>query len=380
MTPDKIDLHWFAACAPGFEPFLAGELRARVPDPDTVRPLPGGVEFDGGMEAGFRANLEIRSGNRILLRIGRFYATGFPELLRKAERLNWEAFLTPDRPVDFRVTCRKSRLYHSGAVAERMLRAVSQRVGFTPRLIPFDEDADDPSQLIVIRLFRDQCLISLDASGAGLHRRGYRLETGKAPLREDLAAAVLLASGWDRRSALIDPFCGSGTIAIEAALMAAGIPPGRKRKFAFMRWPDYEPNRFEPIREEIVEPETDDMQIIAADRDAGAIRIARENAARAGVADRIHFVRQSISDLISPECRGWIVTNPPYGRRVRSHRDLRDLYARTGRILHERFSGWQVTLLTADRGLLRQTGIRFDASLFFDHGGVKVTAARGKIP
>ncbi|MCB0316689.1 MAG: class I SAM-dependent RNA methyltransferase, partial [Calditrichaeota bacterium] len=177
---------------------------------------------------------------RILLRLGSFYAGGFPELKRKVRRLPWADMLTPKTHFELRVTCHKSRLYHSGAVAERVADAIHQQCGAQP--VPAGSSADDEggaSQLIVVRLLRDHCTVSIDTSGEGLHRRGYRQATAKAPLRETLAAAMLLAAGWDDRAPLLDPFCGSGTIAIEAALLARHLAPGLQRRFAFMDWPDF---------------------------------------------------------------------------------------------------------------------------------------------
>ena len=251
----------YAACSPGLEPFLALELRGLDLQPEagenifpgSVQPGAldediGGVEFEGGMETLYRANLWLRTASRIIVRLGGFHATAFSELRKKAGRLEWERFLTPGQPVAIRVTCKKSRLYHSDAVAERIAGAIGDRLGKLPVLEKFDDKNENVlPQLVVVRLLNDQCLISIDLSGGLLHRRGYRLATAKAPLRENLAAGLLLASDWDLCSALIDPFCGSGSIPIEAALLAAGWAPGRSRRFAFMDWPDYQATLWEGL-------------------------------------------------------------------------------------------------------------------------------------
>jgi len=283
-------------------------------------------------------------------------------------------------PVALRVVCKKSRLYHSDAVAERVAGAIGDRLGQPPPLQKFDELSDQSlPQLILVRLVRDRCTISIDTSGMLLHRRGYRLGTAKAPLRETLAAGMILASGWDMQSPLIDPFCGSGTIPIEAAQMARGINPGSSRKFAFMDWPNYDPGLWESLSAiSGQERSLDAPKITATDRDAGAIQIAGENAVRAGVTDQIEFIRRSISEFI-PAGSGWVVTNPPYGRRINSGKDLRNLYARFGDVLRANCSGWRVAILCSDRKLLHSTGLQLDTRLKFDNGGVKVILARGVV-
>ena len=246
-----MSIRLFAVTLPGLEPFLRQELSevgpdaARSPRSRIIPARPGGEEsggvaFEAGMTDMLRANLHLRSANRILLRLGDFYAGTFSELRSRAAKLPWEQYIKPGQTVALRVTCHKSKLYHSGGVAERVAGAIQDRLGKPVQVVKFDEDLNPVPQLVVVRLFLDQCEISLDTSGALLHRRGYRLETAKAPLRETLAAALLLASGWDGTAALIDPFCGSGTIPIEAALMAGRIAPGKKRNFAFMGWPGYD--------------------------------------------------------------------------------------------------------------------------------------------
>ncbi len=212
-------LEAFAACLPGVEPFLAQELEELGYIPANHHPGEGGVGFSSTLEGLYRANLWLRTANRVLLRLGRFQAIQFAELRRKAANLPWERYLTPGQPVAIRSTCHHSKLYHSGAVSERVLGAIGDRLEHAPEALAFDEE-QPAAQLVLVRMDNDECTISLDMSGEPLHRRGYRLAVAKAPLRETVAAAMLYASGWDRRSPLLDPFCGSGVIPIEAALLA----------------------------------------------------------------------------------------------------------------------------------------------------------------
>ena len=279
----------FAVTAPGLEPYTAQELRDLGMLDDSIQPrssvVSGGIEFQGDLEIIYRANLHLRTASRVLLRFGKFHAAAFSELDKRARRLPWERFLAPGQPVAVRATCRKSRLYHSTAVADVIVKVIGERLGKTIVQHKFDENADGPlPQLVLVRLANDQCTLSIDTSGALLHRRGYRLETAKAPLRETLAAGLLFASGWDAQSPLIDPFCGSGTIPIEAAMLACCIAPGCARRFAFMDWPGFRSETWQKILDESqMALQTVVPPIQASDRDAGAIKIARANAERAGV-------------------------------------------------------------------------------------------------
>ncbi len=382
---------YFAVTAPGLEPLAAQELRGlRLPDSEmddnslglgSIVELGGGVAFEGELEDLYRANLHLRTVNRVLVRLGEFYTAAFSELRKKASRLPWEYYLAPGQPVALHVTCHKSRLYHSNAVAERVAGAISDRLGQpAPVEKPGEEEADRPPQLVVVRLVNDRCTISVDSSGALLHRRGYRLATAKAPLRETLAAAMLLASGWDTHSPLLEPFCGSGTIAIEAALLAFGIPPGRGRRFAFMDWPDYNPVLWQSVSESWQAHHAGDVPLIqASDRDAGAIQISQANAERAGVSGAIEFTCRAISAIQPPPGPGWVVTNPPYGIRVSANHDLRNLYAQIGHVLRQHCPGWHVAILCNDLKLLAQMDLPLDSSFTMMNGGVRVRLARGLV-
>lgn len=393
MTAKRKKDTLFAVCTPGLEPYTTLELRGSgllpsAPDqdyrkgnkPHGVGDESGGVEFRGRLKAVYLANLTLRTANRVLLRLGEFYAASLPELRHKAGQLEWERFLVPGRPVMIRVTCHKSRLYHSGAVSERIVGAIGDRLQQPSPVQSYSDQEDGaPAQLVVARLYRDICTINVDSSGALLHRRGYRLGTARAPLRETLAAGMLLASGWDNTSPLLDPFCGSGTIPIEAALMARGQPPGANRHFAFMDWPSYDPYLWAECLEETKANQPVSLPpILASDRDSGAIEIAQANAERAGVANDISFSQRVIS-AIEPAGIGWVVTNMPYGRRVSPNKDLRDLYAQFGNVMRAKCPGWQVGVLSNDLQFLGNIGIDLDTSLSMDNGGVRVRFGRGVV-
>lgn len=372
MPPPVLDC--YAITPPGVEALTAGELTALGMAPNATEP--GGVSFRATLAQVAVANLELRTASRVLVRIATFHASAFHELERRAARLDWEAYVPPGAGIAFRVTSRKSKLYHQDGIAERLAGAAARRVPGVHL------SRDDDAQRFMVRLFRDDCTVSVDASGAHLHQRGYRLATAKAPLRETLAAAMLLAVCWNGAVPLVDPLCGSGTIPIEAALLARRIPPGRRRGFALERWPSFDPAGLRAAvarAEDRILPRAP-VPIVGADRDAGAIEAATGNAARAGVLDDITFRRAAVSALEPPPGPGVIVTNPPYGVRVGRSRDLRDLYARLGQVLRRRCPGWRVALLSARAELAAQTKLDLSTALSTTNGGLRVRLLTGSVP
>jgi putative N6-adenine-specific DNA methylase len=252
-----------------------------------------------------------------------------------------------------------------------------------------EEDATDVSQedaqLFVVRLLRDECTVSADASGALLHRRGYRQATAKAPLRETIAAALIAASGWDGVAPLVDPLCGSGTIPIEAALRAMGIPPGKNRPFAAERWPGVSHTVVERARTELAEAAARTRSvplpaIVGSDRDEGAVAAARANAERAGVATETTFAVHALSDAAFPTGqRGWIVSNPPYGVRVGDAGRVRDLWAQLGHVLRARAAGWRIALLSPEPALERQLRMPLRVVAQTSNGGIPIRLVVGEV-
>ena len=312
-----------------------------------------------------------------------FGARGFPELVRNAKRQPWERYLVADRPVQLRVTCRKSRLYHSDAVAERVIEAIGKRLGVDgPKCIDGPESSGDDEhpagQLVIVRMDHDQCLLSVDTSGALLHRRGYREATAKAPIRETLGAALLLAAEWNVATPLLDPFCGSGTVAIEGALLARRIAPGLHRRFAFMDGPDFDEALWRRVHDEALAAvlPSAPAPIHASDRDAGAIDATRANAARAGVANDITLEKHALSAIHPPDAPGWMCTNPPYGVRVSDRAELRNLYAQLGKVVRAKCAGWTVAMYSADARLEKATRLPFRPVLSTVNGGIPVRVVR----
>lgn len=349
----------------------------------------GGVSFDGSLNQLRLVNLWSRVASRVLARVDEFHANSFHELERRAKRVGWKRFMTAGQPVRFRVTCRKSRLYHSDAVAERLAAAVNAQLGGS---VPVsiagvendddDVDATSSAQLFVVRLVNDVCTISADSSGELLHRRGYRQAVAKAPLRETLAAAMLIGSGWDTISPLVDPMCGSGTIPIEAALMARRIAPGLGRQFAFERWPSHDGEAWQRTIDRARESALTaaEVPILGSDRDEGAIAASISNAERAGVGGDIEFSASSISDARVPGEPGWIVTNPPYGLRLGESGSLKNLYSQFGKVARGRAAGYRVAMLSADKALDAHLRLEMTEVFKAKNGGIPVRLVVGRIP
>ncbi len=386
MTDPTALLDCFAIVAPGLEALaLAEALALGLP----AGPEEGGIAWRGDASSVLRANMGLRIASRVLVRLASFEARSFAELEKFARRIPWGQVLAPGDAVRFRVTCKKSRLYHSDAVAQRVADAAQRTVrGLRAEgsSVSDDEEFDvAETSLVIVRFFHDRCTVSADTSGALLHRRGYRQATAKAPLRETIAAALLAASGWDGVAPLIDPLCGSGTIPIEAALISAGIAPGARRRFAIERWPGIGAEVVACARGQI----TADLatsrvgapaRILGTDRDAGAVVSARANAERAGVESSIEFLERTISELVVPEGPpGWIVTNPPYGVRVGDATRVRDLWAQLGNVLRERAVGWQVALLSPEPALDRQLKLVLRAVAATTNGGIPIRLMHGTV-
>ena len=351
--------------------------------------IPGGVSFDGSLNQLRLVNLWSRVASRVLVRVDEFHANSFHELERRAKRVSWKRFATPGQSVRFRVTCRKSRLYHSDAVTERLAAAVNTQLGGSvvaesdgagPEDDMADIDEADTSQLFVVRLANDICTISADSSGALLHRRGYRQAVAKAPLRETLAAAMLIGSGWDRESPLVDPMCGSGTIAIEAALMARQMAPGAGRRFAFQNWPAHDASAWQHTIDRARDSALPiaESSIVASDRDDGAVAAARANAERAGVSGDIDISADAISDARIPDIPGWIVTNPPYGLRLGESGSLKNLYSQLGNVVRQK-TGYRFAMLSADKALEAQLRLQLSDVFRTKNGGIPVRLMAGKV-
>lgn len=370
----------FLVVPPGFELIAKKEITLNFPE---IKSVEGSdeLEYECDLETIYKLNLTLRIPNRILIRFAEFSVKTFQDLFQTAVRLPWKQYLRKDSKVIIRTTCRKSKLYHSGAVTQRIHQAIEAHLASSiPLISPDSEDYNNKHQLIIVRLFKDTVTISIDSSGNPLHMRGYREFVAIAPIRENLASGLLYASGWNPEKPLIDPFCGSGTIPIEAALMAENQPPGLYRDFAFEHWPGFKQKSWQEIRRTfIINLQNTDVSILGSDRDFGAIEIAKTNAQKAKVGHLIHWQQSTISEIIPVDQPGWIITNPPYGVRVSSNKDLRNLYARFGDQLQKNFSGWELIFLCNNATLANHTNLKPKSLLSFSNGGINVQAFYAKI-
>lgn len=377
LTADRSPLTAFAATSPGLEALVAAELTALGLLPHDSEP--GGVEFATDLAGLYRANLHLRVASRVVVRVAAFPAAHFSDLERHAAAIDWGTWIPPGAAVHFRITSRKSRLYHQKAIAERLESAVLRAMpGVTAVRSAADAEARDDLQTFLVRLAYDQCVVSADSSGALLHQRGYRLAVAKAPLRETLAAAMLLGAGWDSATPLVDPMCGAGTIAIEAALLARRIPPGWARRFAFEQWRGFDAARWRTVRDQAgaaILPAAP-APILASDRDAGAITATTANAERAGVLGDLTIRHCALSAIEPPVGPGLVLTNPPYGLRIGESDRLRDLFAQIGHLMRRQLPGWGLALLSANPMLERQLNMTLTTGWSSTNGGIPVRLVR----
>jgi putative N6-adenine-specific DNA methylase len=372
MAETPLDL--YSITAPGLERIAAAELLGLGVQPSSVSR--SGVAWRGAARDLYRANLWLRTATRVVVRVTSFHAASFAELESRAKRVPWGRYVRARDQVTFRVTCHKSALYHSDAVAQRLAESVAAATGCSAGGSTADDEDDETAsgeQLFIVRIDHDKLTLSADSSGTLLHKRGYRQALAKAPLRETIAAAMLLSSGWKAAESLLDPMCGSGTIPIEAALLARNIAPGIRRDFRFERWPGFDRASWTALRDEASAGELDRApgSIVGADRDPGAIDAIMSNADRAGVSADIEIVQRPLSESIAAgAARGWVVTNPPYGVRVGT--DVRNLYATLGSLMNTSLKGWHLGLLLASPDLERQVGLPLKRLFDTKNGGIPI--------
>lgn len=361
-TDDLLDI--FLVTSPGFERVLFQEARAL--GFASARYVPGGVTLKGDWPDVWRANLEVRGAGRVLVTLGAFRAEHLSQLEKVARRFPWAETLRGDVPVRVEATCKSSRIYHSGAAAERIERAINRELG--AKVSP------DAEVVIRARFENDVCTIGIDTSGELLHKRGHKEAVNKAPMRETFASLFLRQCGYDGNEPVVDPMCGSGTFVIEAAEIAAGLKPGRTRSFAFEHFATFDVEAWQEMRSS-GETITPAHRFYGSDRDAGAIAMSRANAKRAGVDQFTIFEQHAISDLLAHECQpGLVIVNPPYGDRIGDKQRLNGLYRALGETLLTRFRGWRAGIITSDTALANATRLPFlSPGPAVLHGGTRVT-------
>lgn len=339
---------------------------------DVTEVTDGRVSFTGDAEAICRANIHLRCAERVLIEVGRFHATSFEELFQGIKALPWESYIPKDGKFWVtKATSVKSKLFSLTDIQSIAKKAMVERMKSYYDIQWFEENG--AYYPVRIFLLKDEVLVTLDSTGTPLHKRGYRTYTSKAPLSETMAAALISLTPWRADRILVDPFCGSGTFLIEAAMIASHMAPGLNREFTSMDWTNLISDKiwkdaFDEAREEVDTSATVDLQ--GYDIDPEAIKIARLNAKQAGVDHMIHLQVRDVADLHHPKKYGFVITNPPYGERLEDKKDLPALYGKLG----QAFSGldsWSMFVITSYEDAAKYIGRKADKNRKIYNGMIK---------
>ncbi|MDF1545067.1 MAG: THUMP domain-containing protein [bacterium] len=354
----------------GLEETLSKELIAL--GAQKIKQLTRSVEFYGGQELLYKANLWCRTATRILVPIKTFQVREAADLYRKARKIDWGRFLNANQTIAINAVIINSVFDNSLFVAQKTKDAIADQfrdnMGKRPSV-----DLKSPDIRINVYINQSECTLSLDSSNEPLFKRGYRGETGKAPLNEVLAAGIVLLSGWDGESSFVDGMCGSGTILIEAGLMARNIAPGlNRRKFGFMNWPDYDKNRFSQIcteAREQIRPKLN-FEMLGSDIDSRQVKLAASNARRAGLEKDIRFTRSPLIDLIPPIAPGVLIVNPPYGERL-AVENINDSYHLMGDAFKKNFTDYDAFVFTGNLSAAKHIGLRTSQRIEMYNGPIE---------
>ncbi len=359
-----------APCHFGMEAVLKREIYDLGYDITKVED--GRVTFEGDLETICRSNIFLRTAERVMVQIGRFRATTFDELYENMKALPWEDWIPQDGKFWVKkASSVKSKLFSASDIQSICKKAMVDRLKMTYHTDWFKEDG--ASFPVRIFLLKDEVTVALDTTGDPLHKRGYRTWTSKAPISETLAAALIMLTPWRADRILVDPFCGSGTFLIEAAMMAANIAPGMNRSFMAEAWTHLIPKQmwYDVVEEAEEMVDTDiscDLQ--GYDIDPDMIRIARANAKQAGVDHLIHFQQRDVADLKHSKKYGFIITNPPYGERLEDKKDLPALYTTIGQVYRD-LDAWSMYLITSYEEAERYIGRKADKNRKLYNGMIR---------
>lgn len=363
-------------CSPGLKKVCLDEMLAAGIPKDSLEVTQGGIEFKGRLTQCLALNLNLRSPSRILMRIDTFKTDAFALLEKKIAAIDWDLYLPKACALKFSVTARKSRLYHSDAIAQRCEKSIREQIPLSP--------AAAPTQTIYIRAEQDLFTLSLDSTGDLLFKRGIKKRVTPAPLRENLAFAMLHWAGFSGEDILIDPMCGSGTFSLEAAMMKTQVPPGFFRSFAFEIWPGFSRKTYDYLKKQARKEQIDfpEKQIFASDIDDTAVAAMGENILPHDFNRIIDLAKKDFfslhPSLISPGKKGVVMLNPPYGKRIEGRTDTRDFYREIGKKLRADFKGWRMGILLPTRESQSALGLNLKLHPIF-HGGLELFAGIGKI-
>jgi putative N6-adenine-specific DNA methylase len=342
-----LNFQFFATCPRGLEALLADELLAQRALKIVV--TDGGVSFEGSLDTMYRVNLHSRIATRIMSRVGQgSYATE-EDIYKATFKLHWPSWFKVNQTIRVKVTGVKCPLKSLDFVTLRIKDAVCDRFREEGALRP-SVSVRDPDVRIHAYLTQDQYQLYLDTSGAPLYQRGFRDVSVIAPLRENLAAGILMLTGWQPGTPLLDPMCGSGTFLIEAAMMAVNQPPGMKRTFGFQKLTSFDESLWKKIETEALQnmKPIEFLDIYGSDIDLRAVRVARHNLKVAGLEEVAKVMQSDFIKLEPPASEGTLVTNPPYGQRIGEDEDLKEVYPVWAKHMKESFGGWNTYFLTAD--------------------------------
>lgn len=368
--------NYFATVARGLEEIAAQELTTL--GGENVTPTFTGVQFQGDQKLLYKVNLWSRLIFRVLVPIKTFPCHNAKQLYGEVQEINWENYLSPESTFMVHCTGKNQQLNHTHFSALQVKNAIAdQQTQFFGKRS--NVNLENPDLIINLHIEKTQGILSLDSTGESLHRRGYRPAMGIAPLKETLAAALLTMTDWETNLPLLDPMCGSGTFPIEAGLKALNIAPGCLRnQFAFEQWFDFNRELWEQLKQEAKQQELSQLSagIYGYDRDFDVLKQAQTNAKNCHLQQQIHWSQIELSAVEPPLDRGIIICNPPYGKRIGDTKALGSLYKQLGDIFKQRFKGWVAYVLSGNKALTKQIGLRTSQRIPVYNGSLPCTLLR----
>lgn len=363
------DYKMVATTMAGLEEVLAAELKklgARE-----IQSHNRAVSFIGDKGFMYKANFSLRTALRVLKSLHNFFISNAEDLYTEVKKMDWEQYISLDKTFAIDCVLNSDLFLNSQFPSLKAKDAIADYFRDKYDKRP-NVDKENPDVLIQLHIFRNQCTVSLDSSGESLHKRGYRAVVDRAPISEVLAAGLVLLSGWDKKSTLVDFMCGSGAILIEAALLAANIPPGYFREsFGFQNWKDYDDALFKTIRDSAIEKISEqDFFLYGCDISARAVEKAHENAIAARVDDVLKIAHSDFKDMDPPEPKGMVIINPPYGEKI-TEKNLGELYKDIGDVLKQRYKGYTAWIITSNKEAAKQIGLHASRKMTVFNGGLE---------
>ena len=384
---------FFVATSPGLENLCMEELHGAPLSVTNAFVSGGGVTFNGRLPDCYQANLHLRTANRVLMRIGSFKATNFRRLAKKLADFPWELYLPAGVTPLIHVTAHHSRLYHKKAIIRHVRDSIPLETLSVEETGALQSSRSSGIQQIFVRVQDDRFTLSIDSSGELLHKRGLKGATGRAPLRETIAAAALMRAGYTGRrklksEILVDPFCGSGTFSLEGVMRAQNIPAGWHRNFAFSDWPCFRPLQWKFIKRQAQTSfvQISKAMIFASDKDPAICKALKQQVSKLGLSDAIRVDQKDFRDLSPKRIMkqadsaepGMVVLNPPYGRRLGTFKESQQLFDEIFQKLKSDFRGWKLALITPDKRIAQKAPFKVESWPIF-HGGLRLTLLIGRI-